>query len=120
MFLLGRHEEAIEAFQASKVKRRLPRLGYRYYVAQAYLELGNPEEAVEHLEAMLKRYNEQWGVSPTIVAKGRYYLGVAYEQSGWNKKAIIEYQKFLELWKGADPGLIEVDDAKQRLAELQT
>lgn len=119
-FMMGQHEEALNLFQASEVKMGQPRLGYRYYISRVYLELGNPEEAVAHLEAMFKRYNNQWPVSPTIVAKGRYYLGVAYEQSGWNKKAIIEYQKFLELWKDADPGLIEVDDAKKRLAALQT
>ena len=31
-------------------------------------------------------------------------------------KAIVRYEKFLSLWKDADPGIAEDENAKKRLA----
>jgi len=43
-----------------------------------------------------------------------------YEQKGRKDKTIEHYEKFLELWKDADPGIAEVEDAKKRLAGLKS
>jgi len=40
-------------------------------------------------------------------------------KKNWKGKAIEHYEKFLDLWKDADPGITEVEDAKKRLGALQ-
>jgi len=54
-----------------------------------------------------------------IYAKSFYMLGNIYEKKGWEGKAIEHYEKFLALWKDADPGIPEVEDARKRLADLK-
>ena len=44
---------------------------------------------------------------------------IGYLVKGNKAKAIEHYEKFLDLWKDADPGIVEVEDAKDRLIKLQ-
>ena len=46
-------------------------------------------------------------------------LGKIYEQQGNTAKALENYQRFLDPWKNADPGIAEVEDARESVARLR-
>ena len=46
-------------------------------------------------------------------------LGNIYERMGKKAEAVEHYEKFLELWKDADPDIAEVEDARKRLTALR-
>jgi serine/threonine protein kinase/tetratricopeptide (TPR) repeat protein len=48
-----------------------------------------------------------------------YNIARLYEKMGERDKAVEHYDRFLELAKNADEGLVEVDDAKKRLTSLR-
>jgi tetratricopeptide (TPR) repeat protein len=54
-----------------------------------------------------------------IYAKSFYMLGKIFEHKDFKGKAIEHYEKFLELWRQADPGIAEIEDARERLAGLK-
>jgi len=91
----------------------------RFLLARAYLESGRLGEAVAELEKALSRYDDFRAYVPIWAVKAHYLLGLAYEKSGWTNKAIEKYDEFLEIWKDADPGIHEVEDAKERLEKLR-
>jgi serine/threonine protein kinase/tetratricopeptide (TPR) repeat protein len=96
-----------------------PSFYLRFCLAEIYLKKGRLDEAVAELEKALSRYDDDrvWETIRTV--KAYYLLGLAYEKSGWNKKAIEKYEEFLDIWKNADPGIPEVADAKERLQRLR-
>jgi len=96
-----------------------PSFDLRCHLAEIYLKTGRLDEAVSELEKALSRYDDDRVWSYRAV-KAYYLLGLAYEKSGWNKKAIQQYEEFLDIWKNADPGIPEVADAKERLKKLKS
>jgi tetratricopeptide (TPR) repeat protein len=85
---------------------------------RAYLKKGQIDEAIAEYERLLAfdpDSNDRRWKHPIY----HYRLAKLYEEKGWNGKAIEHYEKFLNLWKGADPGIAEVDEARERLAGLR-
>lgn len=86
-------------------------LGIAYYrsgnLAKAWAEF----EKVPRLTAGM--------TSADLRARSFYWLGKIAEAQKDKRRAAENYGKFLDLWKDADPGQPEVDDAKARLAALK-
>jgi tetratricopeptide (TPR) repeat protein len=117
-FFKGKLEESI-----ANLERGYDRLGtynVGFMLARAYLKSGKLDRAVAHMEKLLSKYDDSRASLGVWSVKTHYLLGLAYEQSGWNSKAIEQYEEFLEIWKDSDPGIPELEDAKQRLAALKT
>jgi len=113
----GNFEASIGSFE--KAAQGSQNFGILYLLARAYLEAGRLGEAVGEFEKALSRYDVSRYSYAIWAVKAYYLLGLAYEKSGWNKKAIEKYEEFLDIWKDADPEIEEVEDAKERLKKLR-
>jgi tetratricopeptide (TPR) repeat protein len=117
----GNYDQAIHHLQqAVSMIEDLHDEDFAYFVeplALAYFKKEDWQKAREEYESIgLMTYGR---ISHgEIYAKSFYMLGKVYEQMGKKGEARKNYQRFLDLWKNADPGLPEVDDARARLANL--
>jgi len=116
------YSKAIEYF-----KKGLPllyqtlelRLIYADSLGLAYYKSGELEKARDEYERIAFLPTGRFGYAE-IYAKSFYMLGKIYEQQDNRAKAIENYEKFLDLWKNADPGIVEVEDARKRLTGLKS
>ncbi len=88
-------------------------------LALAFYRSGDLEKAEEQHKKIISLTSGRFGYGD-IFAKSFHMLGKIYEQKGWEGKAIEQYEKFLDLWQDADPGIPEIEDAKKRLAGLKS
>jgi tetratricopeptide (TPR) repeat protein len=89
-----------------------------FNLASTYYKNGNLKEAQREYEKILTLTTGRmrWG---DLYAKSYYHLGKIHEELRNRSKAIDHYEQFLDLWKDADPGLPEVEDARKQLARLK-
>ncbi|HZX09986.1 MAG TPA: tetratricopeptide repeat protein [Acidobacteriota bacterium] len=113
---------AIELFQkALSLQSSDPRNKHADYLeslAEAYYHLGDMDKTQEQYERILSLSTGRLDYGD-IYALSYYSLGKIFQQKDWKGKAIEHYEKFLDLWKDADPGIPEVEDARKKLAELK-
>jgi len=87
-------------------------------IARAYQQKGDLDRAIAEYERLITFDPKSKG-RYLIHPKYHYRLARLYEEKGWKGKAIDQYEKFLFLWKDADPGISEVEQAKKRIAALK-
>jgi len=83
----------------------------------AFIKAGDLENARREYEKIISLGTGRLTYGD-IYALSFYQLGKISEQQGKKAEAAEHYRKFLSLWKDADPGLPEVEDARKRLAVL--
>jgi tetratricopeptide (TPR) repeat protein len=105
-----RPEQAIAHFQAA-LRHLPPSSGMDLHedcLANAYLEMGRLDDAIAEYRRIL-HLNPNYPLA-------EYRLARAYEQKGQAGLARAAYERFLEIWKGADPNIPEVIATREALA----
>jgi tetratricopeptide (TPR) repeat protein len=112
----GRAAEAIVLLQTAL--RVNDDIGAAEPLARAFLAAGRVEEASQTFEELLKRAplggeeQEPWLLAHLELAR-------LHEAAGRRDAARTLYEKFLAMWKDANPGLPPLTQARTRLAALQ-
>jgi tetratricopeptide (TPR) repeat protein len=75
-------------------------------LGDAFLELGRFDDAIAEYQRVL-RLNPNYPMA-------RYRLGLALDRKGLGREARAEFQRFLSIWKDADPDIPEYVDARRR------
>ena len=80
---------------------------------------GDLDKAIANYELLISEKDWGWEAQEYWI-HAHYQLGKIFEDKEDVQKAINYYQRYLDILKDADPGLPEVEDAKNKLAALKT
>jgi len=87
-------------------------------LARAFRQAGELDRAIAEYERLII-LDPDSDQRHLILPVYHLRLGRLYEEKGMGRKALEQYRIFLDLWKDADPGLPEVEEARRRLAGLK-
>ena len=123
----GSVDQAIAVMEKASPLGRPPLIQYILFynmpamkdvLARVYRENGEIDKAIAEYVRLIT-FDPDAEERCLIHPKYHYRLAQLYEQKGWRGKAIEQYEKFLDLWKDAVPGIAEVEDARERLEDIQ-
>jgi serine/threonine protein kinase/Flp pilus assembly protein TadD len=87
-------------------------------LARAYYKSGDLDKAREEYEKITSLTTGRT-IAGNLYATSFYMLGKIYQEQRNIAEAIGNYKKFLDIWKDADPGIVEVENAKKQIAALK-
>jgi len=115
----NRPKDAIPLFETA-YKGDVGRWDTGPLLAQVFDQTNQPDSAIVEFEKYVTAPDVWLNASRNYLAGSYKRLGELYEAKGNASKAIENYQKFVDLWKDADPELQPtVRTAKARLEELK-
>ncbi len=91
-----------------------------YSLAECQFDSGRFDEAERSLIQLQKVFDAQYGFRAVFYPKSIYLLARIYEKQKDTKRAIDNYEKFLNMWENADEDLPDLIDAKKRLRALNS
>ena len=116
----GRHADAIPLIrEARRTYYRGPRL-INYDLGDAFDLAGAPDSAIVYYERFAERAFSDIDEEPMLLGGTFKRLGELYDAKGDTTRAESYYQRFVDLWKDAEPELQpKVRRARERIAELR-
>jgi tetratricopeptide (TPR) repeat protein/tRNA A-37 threonylcarbamoyl transferase component Bud32 len=120
----GEYIAAIAAMQSAADSLCPPESNFPMIHALFWSTLGEAYYHAGNWEAAKTEFEKVMALTVARISDGDYYtrsfywLGKIHQAQDQKERAIENYRRFLELWKDADSGLPEVENARTQLASL--
>ncbi|MBW7932104.1 MAG: protein kinase [Gemmatimonadaceae bacterium] len=119
-FAEGRYGAAIEAMRTADARYEVNPYFAINFIAQSFDLANQPDSAITYFERYVSTPDPQLSEAVNWMAGSHKRLGELYDAKGNKAKAIEHFEKFVELWKNADPELQpKVREAQDKLKRLR-
>jgi eukaryotic-like serine/threonine-protein kinase len=123
-FSVNEYDKALEIFNNTfgNTEKIYHLYYYQYHLYKTsiiYLSKKNYQKVEENIEKMREPTVNQ-GIRWYLYPRSFYIEGLMHEKKGNYSLALKSYEKFLEIWKNADPQIKELKEVKKRLNLLRS